>query len=94
MLFSTTLNFIFAFVYLIVLMYYIGDFEKAAASAMPIVEIYFAATKSKTATTLMVMMHAYTMLISGINIIASASRLTWAFARDKGLPCHDFFSRV
>lgn len=75
-------------------MYFIGDFEKASVSAMPIVEIYFAATKSKTATTLMVLMHCFIMLVSGMNIIASASRLTWAFARDKGLPCHEYFSRV
>lgn len=94
MIASTAVNVTFSFAYLICILFFVGDKEKVAKSSMPIIDIYFHATNSKTATTIMVCMHIFIVFISTLNIIASATRLVWAFARDKGLPYHDFFSKV
>jgi amino acid transporter len=42
----------------------------------------------------MVVMMAGICMISNFNVIASVSRLVWAFARDKGLPFHEYFTYV
>lgn len=94
MIASTACNAVFAFSWLIVVLFFIGDVETISYSPMPLIDIYFACTKSKTATTVLVLMHAFIVLVSAMNIVASASRLTWAFSRDKGLPFHEYFSRV
>lgn len=95
MLTAVTVNAIMQFVYAIVILFCIGDYEKVAASGLPIVEIYYHATKSKAAATAMVVvMHGYISVVSMVNIIASVSRLTWAFSVDKGLPFHSFFTSV
>ena len=75
-------------------MFFIGDVDKVSLSAMPLLEVYLQATKSKAAATVMVLMHAFIIMIAEFNVIASATRLVWAFSRDKGLPCHTFFSQV
>jgi len=83
------------FVFIIVVLFCIGDYEKVAASGLPIVEVYYAATKSKAAATAMVVvMHGSVIVVAMINILASVSRLTWAFAKDKGLPFHSWFTWV
>lgn len=91
---STAANAAFSFAYLIVILFFIGDIERVYSSPQPLIEIYFQATQSKTATLIMVLMHMFIVVVSSLNIIASATRLTWAFARDKGLPAHNYFSQV
>lgn len=51
-------------------------------------------TKSKTASTLMVLMMTVIVLISISNCFASVSRLVWAFARDGGIPFSGYFTYV
>lgn len=88
-------NAIMQFIFAIVVLFYIGDYETVSASRLPIVEIYYGATKSKAAATaLVVVMHGSIFTVSLLNIFASVSRLVWAFARDKGLPFHRFFTYV
>ena len=82
--------------FMVCLMFCIGDVEQVTTTPtlLPIIEIYYQATKSKHATNLLVFMIAFILFISLFNIFASVSRLTWAFARDKGLPFSDTFSYV
>lgn len=91
---STAINSICAFDYSVCLMFFIGDVDKVSQSAMPLLEVYLQATNSKTAGTVMVLMHAFIIMIAEFNIIASAMRLVSAFSKDKGLPFHAFFSQV
>lgn len=94
MLLAVTLNGVLQFAYAIALAFCIGDEEKVATSAQPVLEIYYQATKSKIAATIVLLMHQFVSLVGLFNIVASASRLTWAFARDKGLPFSGFFVHV
>lgn len=91
---STVFNGILMLAYAIVVLYCVGDYEIVSKSGMPILEVYFQATKSKTAATIMMLGQWSITIISLFNIVASVSRLTWAFARDNGLPFSKFFSYV
>ena len=92
---STAANSIMSFGYGIVLMYCIGDYDAVSTSPLPIVEIYFQATKSKaSAMVLVILLHTFMIFIGTVNILASVTRLVWSFARDKGLPFHTLFTSV
>jgi choline transport protein len=90
------MNSIMQFVYIIVLLFTLGNADKVVNSptGLPLIEVYWEATGSKNATNLFVVMVAIIVFIGTFNIYASVSRLTWAFSRDKGLPFSDFFSTV
>lgn len=82
------------FGYVLTLLFCMGDPDTVAYAASPLLQIFYNATKSKSAAVVILMMHILIQTVALFNIIASASRLGWAFARDKGLPYHEFFSRV
>jgi choline transport protein len=96
MITAVTLNSIMQFAFAICLMFTLGDLDKVenTPTGLPIIEVYYQATKSKPATNLLVVMIALILVISLFNIFASVSRLIWAFARDKGLPFSNLFSYV
>lgn len=52
------------------------------------------ATKSTAGTAVMMAMIIYIGMMAVFSTLTSVSRLTWAFARDNGLPFSDFFSRI
>jgi choline transport protein len=84
------------FAFVIVLLYFIGDADKVLSTptGVPVIEIYYGATKSVAATNIFMVMLALILFFALFNVFASVSRLTWAFARDRGLPFHSFFSHV
>ncbi len=84
------------FAFMVCLMFTTGDIDQVANSktGLPIIEVYYQATQSKHGTNILVVMMAIVLFISLFNIFASVSRLTWAFARDNGLPFSHLFSRV
>lgn len=80
--------------FILAILFCIGDYESAMLAPLPIIEIYYGATQSKTIATVMVLMGYSINVLALFNCTASVSRLTWAFARDKGLPFSDYFSYV
>lgn len=88
------MNAVMLFSFCVALLFCMGDYETVTASPLPILEVYYQATKSKTAASVLVVLTACISAIALFNILASVSRLTWAFARDKGLPFSDTFSYV
>jgi amino acid transporter len=94
MVISTIMNSLMTFAYMLAILFCIGDAERVFAAPNPLVEVFYLATKSKGATTVVILMHAFICLVALFNIVASACRLTWAFARDKGLPYQDVLTRV
>ncbi|KAL8747277.1 MAG: hypothetical protein Q9190_000821 [Brigantiaea leucoxantha] len=79
--FTTTLVFIVA------ALYCVKDVKAVVNSPtkIPLYEIWFQATQSKTAATVFVILIAVLWLFTLIGVQQTASRLTWAFARDGGL---------
>ena len=85
-----------AFGFVLVLLFSIGNVKEALATptGFPVMVIFYNATKSRKAATIMQASITIIGLASNIGVVASVSRLTWAFARDGGLPYHKFFAHV
>jgi len=96
MILAVVINGIFAFAFTVALLYCIGDPTLVASSTtgFPIFEVFYQATKSKSGTNVLVFMLFVVANIGNFSVVASVSRLTWAFARDRGLPFSDYFSYV
>ncbi|KAH7126611.1 amino acid/polyamine transporter I [Dendryphion nanum] len=94
MITSVVLNSIMQFTYMLTVLFTIGDVEKVTADPLPIIQVYYQATGSKAATNLFMSVFAIVIFVSLINILASDSRLLWAFARDNGLPFSKTFAQV
>jgi len=93
---AVVLNSIMALAWLITFLFCIGDVEAVLTTptGFPIIEVYYQATKSKAATTVLVCMILVSTTIALFGVFASVSRLAWAFARDNGLPFSTFFAYV
>ncbi len=63
-------------------------------TGLPMIEVYYQATNSVAATNVFIVAIAFVICVALFNVLASVSRLTWAFARDHGLPFSRFFSQV
>jgi choline transport protein len=85
-----------AFGFVFVLLFCIGNVSSAlnTNTGFPVIEIFYQATGSKSAATVMMASITTIGLASNIGVVASVSRLTWAFARDGGLPYSEFFAHV
>jgi choline transport protein len=85
-----------SFVFVLVLLFCIGNVQDAlhTATGYPIIQIFYQATGSVKAATAMMSLVTLLGLTSSLGVVASVSRLTWAFARDGGLPFSDFFAHV
>ena len=96
MVFSVLLNGIFQVAFVILLLFTLGDPETALTTptGYPIIQILFGATKSYAGTTVLLVMLFWNGIVAMFSSLASVSRLTWAFARDKGLPFSGFFGYV
>jgi len=94
MVLSVIFNAVMMFSYVVTLLFCVGDFETLASTSLPIIEIYHRATGSKGAAVTMTLLQCLVGLVSMFNMLASVSRLTWVFARDKGLSYSTFFSKV
>lgn len=80
----------------IALLFSIGDITAALTTPtkFPVIHIFYVATQSKAATTAMVAALILSLVLTTCGLLASASRLTWAFARDKGFPFSNYFAQV
>lgn len=85
-----------AFVFVIVLLFCVGDLDRVIHSSTkyPIIEMFYQTTGSVSAATAMQSLIILIGVTSNIGVVASVSRLTWAFARDGGLPFSKFFAHV
>lgn len=96
MVLGIVINGIMTFGFLIGVLFTMGSYETAleTTTKYPIIEIFLQATKSVRAATAMTSLLILIGFIALFGSLASTTRLTWAFARDKGLPFADFFSYV
>ncbi|KAK5173710.1 uncharacterized protein LTR77_002391 [Saxophila tyrrhenica] len=92
----TALSGVVGFIFVIVLMFCLGDVDKVSntPTGLPIIETLYEATGSKAGTVFMMLCIYVIIGASQFNILASVSRLAWAFAKDGGLPFSHIFARV
>lgn len=93
---TIAINGVLAFAFVLVLLFTMGNVSNALSTStgFPIIEIFLQATGSVRAATAMQCAITLIGFASNIGVVASVSRLTWAFARDGGLPFSSFFSKV
>ncbi|OTB15086.1 hypothetical protein K445DRAFT_23100 [Daldinia sp. EC12] len=96
MIWSIIVSGVLCFGMSIAILFSIGDVNAAMNSptGYPIIEIFFNATHSYAATNAMASALIISMFFSALGLLASASRLIWAFARDDGLPFPTYFSHI
>lgn len=96
MVLTVLINGTLAFGWIIALLFSIGDVDAALDSktGYPIIQIFYQATGSIPAATAMMSAIIVVAFFATLGILASTSRLTWAFARDKGFPFPEFFAYV
>lgn len=90
------INGLLAFGMAITLLYTLGDIQKVLSTntGYPIIAILYQATGSKPATTAMMVGIILIAISSSFALLTSVSRLTFAFARDGGMPFSSYFAHV
>ncbi|KAE9403332.1 putative amino acid permease [Gymnopus androsaceus JB14] len=93
---SIIINAVLAFGFMIGLLYSVGNIQNVlnTPTGFAIIEIFYQATGSTKAATAMMIGIIVPFFCCTIGIVASVSRLTWAFSRDGGLPFSPFFAHV
>ncbi|EXJ61484.1 uncharacterized protein A1O5_11800 [Cladophialophora psammophila CBS 110553] len=93
---SIALNGTMGFAMLIAILFCIGNIDNALSSAtgFPFIEIFKQAVNSNGGATALTSIVLSLMIFATIAVLAAASRMTWAFARDNGLPGSRFISQV
>jgi hypothetical protein len=96
MLSSIVINGILGFGMLLAILYCQGDISAAAESptGYPFVAIFASGVQSLSGATVMVSIVIFMAWCNAIGCLASASRMMWSFARDKGLPFSSTLSKV
>lgn len=96
MIYGLAINGAMAFIFMLALLFCLGDPETTlnTPTGYPIIQVAYSATGSKAATIVLCSFIIWNGMIAMFSSLASVSRLTWAFARDKGLPFSSFFSLV
>jgi L-asparagine transporter-like permease len=77
-------------------MFALGDVEADLShpSGQPWVAVILRVTSSRAAIIVSILIMMFMYFFCAVNQVTTSSRQVFAFARDKGLPCHEFLSRV
>jgi choline transport protein len=96
MISTVTVNGILGFAMLIAILFCAGDISLALASptGFPFIEIFNQATGTVAAATGMTVIIVLAQVLACIGLVATASRMTWAFARERGIPGYNHLSIV
>ena len=95
MIYAVLIGMFTGFIFLMSLLFVAGDVTKViGSSAGPIGYILYNATGSKAGTVCLLIFPLACLMFAGISIMTTSSRMTYAFARDGGLPFSKIFARV
>jgi choline transport protein len=95
MVYCVAIGLFTGFVFLSVLLFVLQDVEAViSSSAGPVLQIFYDATGNKAGSICLLMFPLVCLLFATTGIMTTSSRMTYAFARDGGLPFSKFFSKV
>ncbi|KAF3481422.1 choline transport protein [Arthroderma uncinatum] len=96
MMSAVAVNFCLGLAIILTVCFAIGDIKEVLATptGFPFIQIFFNTTQNYAATNAMTAIVIITLVASTITEVATASRQTWSFARDRGVPFADFLSHV
>lgn len=90
---AVTFGAITGFIFMVVCLFCIQNVDRVTGANLPFVELLLETVGLKGTATL-IALFIFNGLGQGIGILTTASRLTWGFARDGGLPWSPYFSHV
>jgi amino acid transporter len=86
------------FCFLVVLLFVSGGLHNAhtviGSSAGPLLEIFYIATNNKAGAVCLLMFPLICLVFAGTSVLTTSSRMTFAFARDGGLPASALWWKV
>ncbi|KAF2799692.1 amino acid permease [Melanomma pulvis-pyrius CBS 109.77] len=84
------------FIFLVVLLFVSGGDTEAiiTSTAGPLLQILYNATQNRAGAVCLLMFPLICLLFATTSIMTTSSRMTYAFARDGGLPRSKFFAKV
>ncbi|KAK0826559.1 hypothetical protein LTR03_017165 [Friedmanniomyces endolithicus] len=95
MIYCVAIGVFTGFIFLSCLLFVAGPLDEVISStAGPLGYILYHATGSKAGTVCLLLFPLVCLLFAAISIMTTSSRMTYAFARDGGLPFSRFFARV
>ncbi|CAO1597488.1 hypothetical protein XANCAGTX0491_001296 [Xanthoria calcicola] len=96
MLASVALNGSLGFAMVTATLFCLGDEEKAINSptGFPFIEVFVNATGSNAGANAMISIIITAMIFAAVGLLATASRMLWAFAREQGLPGSSLLAKV
>ena len=83
------------FIFLMVLLFVLKNVDDAISStAGPVLQIFYDATSNRAGSICLLMFPLICLLFATTSIMTTSSRMTYAFARDGGLPFSRLFAKV
>jgi amino acid transporter len=96
MITTILLNGFLGFATVVVFCFCLGDLttDLASPTGYDFIQVFYSATNSNAGTSVMTAILITLVICATFGFLATASRQTWAFARDQGLPFSNFLSYV
>lgn len=97
MILSVLINGVLGFGMLVAMVFCLGDIDKITSTPptqYPFMAVFAQAAGSSSGGAGMVAVILFMFICATTTALASSSRMTWSFARDRGLPFSEFLSRV
>ncbi|CAJ2504659.1 Uu.00g120530.m01.CDS01 [Anthostomella pinea] len=95
MLYCIGIGMFSGFIFLSCLLFCVNNIDDVISStAGPLLQIFMDATKSKAGSTCLLMFPLVCMLFTSTALMTTSSRMSYAFARDRGLPFSHIFAKV
>lgn len=95
MVLSVIIGFLTGFVFLTILLFSLTDVNEVMTSkAGALLQIFYQATGNKVISILLDIFPVVCMAFASISVMTTSSRITYAFARDQGLPFSKFLAQV
>ncbi|MCJ1237280.1 hypothetical protein MMC14_005265 [Varicellaria rhodocarpa] len=93
---TIVINGLLGFAVVLTFSFCVGDLQTALTSptGYDFIEVFYNATNSRVGATIMTAVIITLVICASFGFLASASRQTWAFARDHGLPFSPFLAHV
>ncbi len=93
---SLVINGLMGLAMVIAMLFAATDIDKAlkSTSGYPFIEIFYQATGSKAGTAVMASLIIFMTISAVVGVIATTSRMFWAFARDRAMPAWRTLSKV
>ncbi|QUC20576.1 uncharacterized protein UV8b_04817 [Ustilaginoidea virens] len=95
MLYSIAIGMLTGFVFLSALLFCVADVDQVINARWgPLLQVFMDATKSRAGSVCLLMFPLICIVFTTITLVCTSTRMSYAFARDHGMPFSSFLARV